>query len=71
MSWRPPYSGLAAIAPGLSLMGTPLMGDPEAWKIVDGKLYVNCSKGVQRRWEENIPEYTEQGQANWPAVPNK
>ena len=46
-------------------------GDPKAWKIVDGRLCVNYSKRVQRKWEENIPEYTEQGQANWPAVPNK
>jgi hypothetical protein len=29
-------------------------GDPEAWKIVDGRLYVNYSKRVQRKWEENI-----------------
>jgi hypothetical protein len=43
-------------------------GDPEAWKIVDGRLYVNYSKRVQRKWEANIPEYIEKGQANWPTV---
>lgn len=43
-------------------------GDPEAWKIVDGKLYLNYSKRVQRKWEANIPEYIRQGEANWPAV---
>lgn len=28
-------------------------GDPEAWKIVDGKLYINYSRRVQKRWEED------------------
>jgi hypothetical protein len=46
-------------------------GDPEAWRIVDGKLYLNYSKRVQRKWEANIPEYIRQGEASWPAVLNK
>jgi YHS domain-containing protein len=46
-------------------------GDPEAWKIVEGKLYVNYSKRVQRKWEADINSYIRQGQANWPAVLNK
>ncbi|HAX75656.1 MAG TPA: YHS domain-containing protein, partial [Cyanobacteria bacterium UBA11372] len=25
--------------------------DPDAWKIVDGKLYLNYNQGVQRSWE--------------------
>ena len=29
--------------------------DPEAWKIVDRKLYLNYSKGVQRKWEQDVP----------------
>lgn len=46
-------------------------GDPEVWRIVDGRLYVNYSKRVQRKWEQNIPEYIGQGQANWPGVLSK
>ena len=46
-------------------------GDPEAWKIVDGRLYLNYSKRVQRRWEQDIPGYIAKGQANWPGVLNK
>ena len=45
--------------------------DPEAWKIVDGRLYLNYSKSVQRRWEQDIPGNLAKGQANWPAVLNK
>ena len=46
-------------------------GDPEAWRIVDGRLYLNYSKRVQRRWEGDIPGNILKGQANWPAVLNQ
>ena len=42
--------------------------DPEAWKIVDGRLYLNYSKSVQRRWEQDIPGNIQKAQANWPGV---
>ncbi|HYT66855.1 MAG TPA: YHS domain-containing (seleno)protein [Vicinamibacterales bacterium] len=45
--------------------------DPEAWRIVDGRLYLNYSKSVQRRWEQDVPGNIAKGQANWPAVLNK
>jgi YHS domain-containing protein len=46
-------------------------GDPEVWTIVDGRLYLNYSKRVQRKWQANIPEYIQQAQANWPVVLTK
>lgn len=42
--------------------------DPEAWKIVDGKLYLNYSKKIQARWEEDIPGNIEKAEANWPGL---
>lgn len=45
--------------------------DPTAWRIVDGRLYLNYSKSVQRRWEQDVPGNIAKGQANWPAVLNK
>jgi YHS domain-containing protein len=41
---------------------------PEAWSIVDGRLYLNYSRGVQRRWERDIPGNIARGEANWPGV---
>ena len=41
---------------------------PEAWKIVDGKLYLNYSKSVQRRWEKDVPNHIASGNANWPSL---
>jgi hypothetical protein len=43
---------------------------PEAWKIVDGKLYLNFSRRIQRRWERDIPGNIARGEANWPGVLN-
>jgi hypothetical protein len=42
--------------------------DPEAWRIVDGKLYLNYSKRVQRMWEADVPGNVAKGLANWPQV---
>ena len=39
--------------------------DPEAWKIVDGKLYVNYSKDVQRNWEKDLETRIQQGNRHW------
>jgi hypothetical protein len=41
---------------------------PEAWKIVDGKLYLNYSRRIQRRWERDVPGNIARGDANWPSV---
>jgi hypothetical protein len=41
---------------------------PEAWAIVDGRLYLNYSRGVQRRWERDIPGNIARAEANWPGV---
>ena len=42
--------------------------DPQAWKIVDDKLYLNYSKGVQKRWEGDIPGNIAQANTNWPKI---
>ncbi|MCH7936045.1 MAG: YHS domain protein [Proteobacteria bacterium] len=42
--------------------------DPEAWKIVRGKLYLNYSKGVQAQWVEDIPGNIAKAEGHWPGV---
>ncbi len=39
--------------------------DPRAWRIVDGRLYLNYSPGIQRTWEQDIPGRISRGEANW------
>ena len=45
--------------------------DPEAWKIIEGKLYLNYSKDVQKKWEQDIPGNIRKGQENWPRLIKK
>jgi hypothetical protein len=45
--------------------------DPQAFRIVDGKLYLNYSKSVQRRWEQDVRGNIAKAVINWPAVLNK
>jgi hypothetical protein len=50
-------------------MGTTADIDPvKAWKIVDGKLYLNYSRDVQKKWEVDIPGYIIKADENWPGV---
>lgn len=45
--------------------------DPHAWRIVDGRLYLNYSKRVQALWEEDVAGNIAKGRANWPGVLGK
>lgn len=61
--YAPQYGGYCAWAVG---HGYTAKGDPEAWKIVDGKLYLNYNKDVQAKWVQDIPGYIGKGDENWP-----
>jgi YHS domain-containing protein len=45
--------------------------EPDAWTVVDGKLYLNYSQSVRRTWSSDVPGYIRKGDANWPAVRTK
>lgn len=40
-------------------------GDPNAWKIVNGKLYLNYSPKVKEMWEKEQDKLIEDGKKNW------
>ncbi len=63
--YAPQYGGYCAWAVS---QGYTASTDPAAWKIVDGKLYLNYSRSVQQRWEQDIPGNIAAGNANWPKV---
>ncbi len=63
--YAPRYGGYCAYAVSQGYTASIV---PEAWRIVDGKLYLNYSKGVQRTWEEDIPGYIKLGDKNWPRL---
>jgi len=39
--------------------------DPEVWKIVNGKLYLNCSWEAYKKWSRDIPGNIKKADANW------
>ncbi|MGI9405128.1 MAG: YHS domain-containing (seleno)protein, partial [Hyphomicrobiaceae bacterium] len=49
-------------------IGTTAKGDPRNWKIVDGKLYLNYDRSIQRKWERQQSSYIKKGHKNWPRV---
>lgn len=65
--FAPQYGGYCAWAVS---QGYTASTDPEAWKIVDDKLYLNYSRNVQASWEQDIPGNITKGDANWPEVLN-
>jgi YHS domain-containing protein len=63
--YAPQYGGYCAWAVS---QGYTADADPEAWKIVDGKLYLNYDKKVQAQWEKDVPGLIQKADANWPKL---
>ncbi|MEE1674241.1 YHS domain-containing (seleno)protein [Agarivorans aestuarii] len=63
--YAPQYGGYCAF--GVA-MEKKFDTDPTAWKIVDGKLYLNLDKKVQQRWLENTGELIVDANQNWPEI---
>lgn len=60
--YEPQYGGYCAY--GVAQGAKPDI-DPNAFVIVDGKLYLNLSPGVQKRWQADVPGYITQANKNW------
>lgn len=39
--------------------------DPEVWEIVNGKLYLQCSKAAYEKWSKDIPGNIKKADMNW------
>ena len=63
--YAPQYGGYCAYAVS---EGHTASIDPEAWKIVEGKLYLNYSKGVQKKWLADTTGRIQSGDKNWPTL---
>lgn len=61
----PQYGGYCAWAVA---QGYTAAGNPNNWRIVDGRLYLNYNNEVQSRWERDIPGFIRSGDSNWPTV---
>ncbi len=63
--FAPQYGGYCAY--GVALGSAPPI-DPNAWSIIDGKLYLNFNLPTRAVWEKDIPGYIRKANANWPDV---
>jgi hypothetical protein len=66
--YLPQYGGYCAWAVA---SGYTAPSDPEAFSVVDGKLYLNYSKAVRFLWARDPKGNIEKGNANWPVVLTK
>jgi YHS domain-containing protein len=64
-TYAPQYGGYCAWAVA---QGYTAKGDPNHWKIVSGKLYLNYDGNVQRNWEKDVPGHITNANKNWPKV---
>ena len=60
--YAPQYDGYCAWA---MTEARKAVTDPEVWKIVNGKLYLNCSMAAYEKWSRDIPGNIKKGDANW------
>ena len=67
-AYAPQYGGYCAWAVS---QGYTASAEPERWKIVDGKLYLNYDAKVQSDWEKNIPGFIASADQNWPKILKK
>lgn len=65
--YAPQYGGYCAWAVSLGYTASTV---PEAFTIVDGKLYLNYSLGVRSQWESDQANRIRLGDENWPSVLN-
>ena len=63
--YAPQYGGHCAYAASKGYFADV---DPAAWRVHDGKLYLNYSPRVQKLWEADIPGNIAKGDKNWPGM---
>ena len=64
-AYTPQYGGYCAYAVS---QGYTARIKPDAWQIVEGKLYLNYNKWIQRKWEKMSSQYIKLADGNWPEI---
>lgn len=66
--YAPAYGGFCAF--GVSV-GKKFIGDPEVWRVVDNKLYLNLDTGIQDMWLKDVPGRIKTADAKWQEIKDK
>ena len=65
IKYAPQYGGFCAY--GMTF-GKKFEIDGKAFKVVDGKLYVNKNQSVFNAWAKDIPQFIQEANEQWPNV---
>ena len=63
--YAPAYGGHCAWAAAENYLAH---GDPEVWRIIDGRLFLNFNESINRRWLRDVQGNIARADANWPAL---
>lgn len=63
--YAPQYGGYCAYAVS---QNTTASIQPELFTIHEGKLYLNYSKGINKKWLSNMENFIDDADSNWPAL---
>ncbi len=67
-AFAPQYGGYCAMG---AVFGKKFDGDPNVWKIVDGKLYLNVAPAVATKWSEDIAANIKTADVKWTEIKSK
>jgi hypothetical protein len=63
--YAPAFGGYCAFAASRGYLAPTV---PEAWAIVDGRLYRNATLRAHELWLAELPDVIAAGEANWPGI---
>ncbi len=66
--YAPAFGGFCALGTSLE---KKFDGDPNLWKIVDGKLYLNVAAAAVTKWTQDIPGNISKANGNWSKIKAK
>lgn len=62
VAYAPQFGGYCSYAVS---QGYTADGDPQAWKVVDGKLYLNYNQKAKEAWEKEQDKFIKDGEKTW------
>jgi len=65
--YLPAFGGYCAF--GVSV-GKKFVGDPEVWRLVDGRLYLNLDANIQDEWLKDVPGRISKANTKWNRIKN-
>ncbi len=64
----PAFNGYCAF--GVSV-GKKFIGDPEVWRVIDGKTYLNLDTSIQHEWLKDVPGRIKTANSKWEKIKHK